>query len=104
MLEGGLARAAARVARGGVLASNTLDETRAVGAALGALFPRRLEIGVRDFDNRVLLAGEGLPSARALRAELGRSPVLRPARAWLRFRTSPRRAGGPRPGTPARSG
>jgi spermidine synthase len=101
MVEEGLELAAARVARAGVLASNTLDETPAVARRLRALFPRLVEVGVLDFDNRVLLAGSALPAAREIRARVAHSPALAPALDWLHFRT---RVSGARRGSPGRSG
>ena len=86
MLAHGLALAAARVARGGVLASNALDEAPAVARILAALFPGRLRIEVADFDNRVLVGGPRGLSARTLRAAVAASPVLSPSLRSLHFR------------------
>jgi spermidine synthase len=97
ILAGGLARAAARVAPGGVLASNALDEAPAVARAVAAAFPRTLAIDVAGFDNRILVGGPSGLSARALRAAVAASPVLGPSAANLRFRTL-------RPGSGARRG
>jgi predicted membrane-bound spermidine synthase len=89
MLEGGLAAAAARVATGGLLASNALDEAPAVGRAVAARFPRALCIEVAAFDNRILVGGPPGLSARALRAAVAASPVLAPSLRSLRFRSLP---------------
>ena len=87
MLESGLARAATRVAAGGVLASNALDEAPAVARLVVAAFPRALAIRIADFDNRVLVGG-GVPlAARSLRAAVAASPILAPSAAKLSFRT-----------------
>jgi spermidine synthase len=86
MLEHGLARAAARLAHGGVLASNALDEAPAVARALAALFPSVLRIDVAEFDNRILVGGPAGLSARALRAAVAASPILSPTLPRLRFR------------------
>jgi spermidine synthase len=72
----GLALAARRVARGGLLVSNTIDETGEVARELRRLFPALLRVEVEDFDNRVLVAGPRGISARALRAALRSDPVL----------------------------
>jgi len=103
-------QAAALLARGGVLVSNTLDEHGRVAAALARRFARILEIRVEDYDNRVLVAGgAGLPalSAIGLRRVVAASPVLRESLAVLSFRAratrvSPRRAS--RRGSAARPG
>jgi SAM-dependent methyltransferase len=87
MLERGLGLAAARVARGGVLASNALDEAPAVERLLAPRFPRALRIGVAEFDNRILVGGPPALSARGLRAAVAASPVLGPSVAALRFRS-----------------
>ncbi len=86
VLEGGLARAAARVAPGGLLASNALDEAPAVARAVARAFPRALRIDVAAFDNRVLVGGSSALDARALRAAVAASPVLGPSLSALRFR------------------
>jgi len=89
--EPGLGLAAARLARGGLLVSNALDEAPAVARALGARFPARVRITVEDYDNRVLVAGpEGL-SARALRSAATVEPILAATLPRLRFLTLPDR-------------
>jgi len=89
----GHALAARRVAPGGLLVSNTLDEFSAVAQALGELFPALVRIDVEDYDNRIVAAGpEGL-GARRLRAAGARSPVLRETLPRLSFRAlRPRKA------------
>lgn len=89
MLEHGLANAAARVARGGVLASNALDEAPAVARVLGSLFPRCVRIDVAEFDNRILVGGPPALSAHGLRAAVAGSPVMAPSLRALQFRTLP---------------
>jgi len=86
MLQRGLALAAARVARGGVLASNALDEAPAVARTIAALFPRSLRIDVADFDNRILVGGPPSLSPRTLRAAVAASPILSPTLPALKFR------------------
>ena len=71
------ALAAARLSPQGVLVSNTLDESRAVAAELGRLFPSRLSIEVAGYDNRVFAASRRRLSAGALRAAVRADPVLR---------------------------
>lgn len=87
LLGRGLAAAAARVAPGGVLASNCLDEAPAVARTLAGCFPRVVAIGVDGYDNRVLVGGPAALGGRALRAAVGRSPVLSPSLPVLSFRT-----------------
>lgn len=87
MLEGGLARAAARVAPGGVLASNALDEAPAVARAVAAHFARVVRIEVAGYDNRILVGGPAPLDARRLRAAVAASPVLAPSLRNLRFRS-----------------
>jgi spermidine synthase len=87
LLEGGLAAAASRVAPGGLLASNALDEAADVARQLAARFRRVLAIDVAGYDNRVLVGGPPRLSARALRAAVARSPVLSPTLRNLSFRT-----------------
>ena len=86
IVGGGLARAAACVAPGGVLASNALDEAPAVERCLAAAFPRVLRIDVADFDNRILVGGPAPLSARTLRAAVAASPLLSPTLGNLTFR------------------
>jgi len=83
----GLASAASRLTPGGILVSNTLDETPAVARALRERFPRLLRIEIADYDNRVLAAGPSGLSARLLRAAVAANPVLGPTLPRLRFRT-----------------
>jgi len=88
-------QATALLARGGVLASNTLDEHGRVAAALCDAFAGVVEILVEDYDNRVLVGGgEGL-TATALRQAVAASPILRESLDVLSFRT---RAGPAAPG------
>ena len=79
--------AARRVARGGLLVSNTLDEATRVSRVLCALYPAVVRIDVEDYDNRIFAAGPAGLAANGLRAEVARSPVLRGTLDKLRFRT-----------------
>lgn len=83
----GLARAARRLAPGGILVVNTLDETAAVARALAGLLAHRLELRVADYDNRILAASRQPLVARALRGALARDPVLGPTATRLALRT-----------------
>jgi hypothetical protein len=83
----GLALAARRVAAGGVLTSNALDEAPLSLRALGALFPARVDMEVLGWDNRILVAGPACLSGAGLRAALARNPLLAPTLARLSLRT-----------------
>ena len=85
----GLGLAVARVATGGLLVSNTIDETPAVAAYLRARFPARLRIGIEGYDNRVLVAGPVGTDARTLRAATAAEPLLADTLPRLRFLTLP---------------
>jgi spermidine synthase len=90
----GLARAARRVARGGILVSNTIDESAAVAAVMRRLYPATLGIDVDDYDNRIVVGGPAVISGRLLRAAVSSHPVLGQAKARMRFRSlSGRRLG-----------
>jgi spermidine synthase len=83
----GLELAARRLAPGGLLVSNTIDEYPEVKAALRRLFPGMVRIEVEDYDNRVLVAGPRRLSGRALRAALRREPILAATLPRLRCRS-----------------
>ena len=83
----GLDLAAERITPGGVLVSNTLDETRAVRAALKRRFARVLRVEVDGYDNRILAAGDRLCTAVDLRAAVRQDPVLGDSLPALSFRT-----------------
>ena len=82
-----LGRVAARLRPGGVVVSNTLDEHRAVAAALRAHFPRLVEIGIAGYDNRVLVGGPAGLGGAMLRRAVAQSPVLAPTLPVLSFRS-----------------
>jgi spermidine synthase len=86
----GYARAARLLAPGGLLVSNTIEETREVARELRRHFPATLSIEVEDYENRVLVAGPRVLSARNLRAALHRDPVLGATVPRLKLRTLPR--------------
>lgn len=79
--------AASLLARGGLLVSNTLDEHARVASGMRERFERVVEIGVEDYDNRVLVAGPGELSGLALRRAVAESPVLRESLGLLTFRS-----------------
>ncbi len=89
MLEPGLAAAARRVARGGLLVSNALDEGPAVARALARRFPARARIDVDRYDNRVYVGGPAGLTGRGLRAAAAADPELAPSLARLGFRSLP---------------
>ncbi|MBW2576445.1 MAG: fused MFS/spermidine synthase [Deltaproteobacteria bacterium] len=72
----GLALASDRLRPGGILVSNTIDETVSVAREMRRLFSDTLQIEIEDYDNRVVV-GAGFPlSGRALRTALMRNPTL----------------------------
>jgi predicted O-methyltransferase YrrM len=79
--------AAARVARGGVLVSNTLEEHGRVERAMAGRFPAVVAIRTEDYDNRVLVGGGAGLDAAALRARVAAEPLLRDSLDVLSFRT-----------------
>ena len=85
--EPGLALAARRVAPGGILVSNALDEAPAVERVLGCLFPARLRVEVAGYDNRIVVGGAAGLSGRELRRRARAEPLLAHARPRLSFRT-----------------
>ncbi len=87
----GLELAAARVRRGGLLVSNTIDEAPRVAKALRGLFPSLVRIEVEDYDNRILAAGPPWLSARKLRSAVASDPILGPTLDALSFRSWPSR-------------
>jgi spermidine synthase len=89
--EPGLAAAARRVAPGGLLVSNALDEAPHVARALRRRFPAVVRIEVADFDNQIFVAGPSGLSAAGLRAAAAADPVLAPSLRRLAFRSVARR-------------
>lgn len=86
LLEGGLAAAARRLRRGGLLVCNSIDETAAVARALRPLAPALLRIDVEGFDNRILVAGPRGLTGRALRSAVGANRVMSGTLDRLSFR------------------
>ena len=85
--EPGLGLAKKRLAPGGILVSNTLDESPVVCHALRAMFPDVVSIDVEDYDNRILAAGRKLGSAAALRKAIASDATLRETLPRLKLRT-----------------
>ena len=79
--------AARRLARGGVLSSNTIHETPAVLRAFRRLFGTVLSIGVKGHYNHILAGGPGGLAAPALRRRCAAHPLLAPSLSVLSFRT-----------------
>jgi len=73
----GLALAARRLARGGILVSNAIDEASAVARALRRLLPHALELRFADCDNRIFAASARGLDARRLRRAMAARPELR---------------------------
>jgi len=86
--EPGLGQACRRLASGGLLVANALDESRAVGAAVRRRFPACVRIDVDDHDNRIWVGGPAGLGARRLRAAAAAEPILADTLPHLRFRTS----------------
>ena len=83
-----LALAAKRVAAGGVLVSNSIDEAPAVRRAMCALFADPLVLRVRGYDNRIFAGSTRALDARALRAAIAADPTLATALAKLSVRSA----------------
>jgi SAM-dependent methyltransferase len=83
----GLALAARRLHAGGVLVSNTIDETAPFVRAYRALFGRALTLRLRDYENGIVVGGVEIP-ARALRARIAARPLLRPVLPLLSIRAA----------------
>ncbi len=81
-----LADAKRALRRGGILATNTLDEAAAMKTAMKGLFPSTLEISLADFDNRIYVGQRAPIDARRLRAAVARDRHLGPSLEQLRFR------------------
>lgn len=84
--EPGLALAASRLRKGGVLASNTIEEAAAVTGVMRGLFPSLLHIDVEDYDNRIVVGAAFPLSGVTLRSMVKRSSVLQSTAGQLRIR------------------
>ena len=76
-----------RVAKGGLLVSNALDEAPRVARSLGELFPSLVRIDIEDYDNRVFVGGPSGFDAAGLRGAVADCDLLRPTLPLLSFRT-----------------
>jgi spermidine synthase len=83
----GLALVRRRLAPGGLLVSNTIDEAGSMAAALRRHFGGLLSIAVEDYDNTVLVAARAKLSARRLRSALAADPILAATLPRLTLRT-----------------
>ena len=75
------------LAPGGLLVSNTLDESAEIARSMRSLFPGVLRIDVEDYDNRIVVGGPAAIGGAALRAAVAKSEVLRETLPRLSFRT-----------------
>jgi spermidine synthase len=83
----GLALASRRVAPGGLLVTNTLDDAPRSRRALRALRGGFVELSVAGYDNCILAAGPPSLDARTLRAALARDLLLADTLPALTLRT-----------------
>jgi len=86
----GLSLAARRVAGGGLLVSNALDEAPKATRELQRHFPSALRIEIDEYDNRILVGGPRAISARTLRSAATAEPVFAKAIRKLSFRKAVR--------------
>lgn len=84
-----LALAAWRVAAGGVLVSNSIDEAPSVLRVMRRLFPFGLELRVDGYDNRIFAGSTQPLGARALRAAIAAEGTLAPTLGRLALRGVP---------------
>lgn len=80
--------AAKRLAPGGILVSNSIDEATSVRATLRALLPHVVELRVDDYDNRVFAGSTRPLEPRALRRAIAGEPALAPTLPRLRVRSA----------------
>ncbi len=85
--EPGHRLARARLAKGGVFVSNTLDEYAEVAREMRTACPALVTIETEDYDNRVLVAGSRGLAGAALRRRVADSPILAESLGILSFRT-----------------
>ena len=86
LLETGLRHAARRLRRGGLLITNTIDETSLVARALRPRFRSIVQIGIDGYDNRILVGGPAGLDGRGQRAAVGANPALAKALPGLSFK------------------
>jgi spermidine synthase len=82
----GLGSASKRLARGGLLVSNTIDESAEVAAEMRRLHSATLAIDIEDYDNRIVVGGPSVINGRMLRAAVARDRVLSGTVSRMRFR------------------
>lgn len=87
--EPGLELAARRTRAGGLVVSNALDESAAVGRTLRRLFPGVLRLELADYDNRIWVGGPRILSGRGLRAAVDGHGLLAAAAVRISFRRLP---------------
>lgn len=90
--EPGHALAKARLAPGGLLVSNTLDEADEITAAMRGHFPGVLRVEVEDYENIIVVGGPETLSGSQLRSAVSADPVLGASVSALSFRSVRRTA------------
>lgn len=76
-----------RLERGGIFVTNTLDERGHVVRSMREKFSEVVSIQTEDYDNFVLVGGEGGLTGRGLRARVSADPTLRGSLPILYFRS-----------------
>lgn len=92
--EPGHQLALARLAPGGLLVSNTLDEAAEITRSMHELFPGVLRIEVDEYENVIVVGGPRGLSALDLRRAVAGDPVLKDTVSSLSFRTAGSRTSG----------
>jgi spermidine synthase len=85
--EPGLDRMRARLAVGGLLVCNAIDEARAVGTALRRRLPACVGVDIAGYDNRIWVGGPTGLDARSLRRAAATEPLFAETLPRLRMRT-----------------
>jgi spermidine synthase len=83
----GLSWAVRRLARGGILASNALDEAPAVSATMLDLFRHVVRIQVHDYDNQIFVGCSRELTGRGVRSAVAATPLLATTLPSLSFRS-----------------
>lgn len=83
----GLASAARRLARGGILASNALDEAPAVSETMLDLFRHVVRIQVHDYDNQIFVGCARDLTGRGVRSAVAATRLLKETLPQLSFRS-----------------
>lgn len=87
MIEPGLARAARKVAKHGLLVSNSVHEAAAARRVFVREFGGGLDLALSDCSNHILVAGRSPPSARELRGVVSAVPEMRSVARRLAIRS-----------------